>query len=64
MEEWWWQLLTVSIPEEEREEIQMAHGKVLNTTGWKEWWSGERGTQGHSLLHEFYEEQPSGCKMA
>ena len=62
--EWWWRLLAVSIPEEEREVIQNAHGKALNAVEWKEWWSGERGTQGHSLLQEFYEEQPSGCRTA
>ena len=48
-EEWWWRLLVASVPEEEREVIRMAHGKALNAAEWKEWWSGERGTQGHSL---------------
>ena len=42
----------------------MPQGRALNAAGWKEWWSGERGTQGHSLLQEFYEEQPSGYKTA
>ena len=52
-EEWWWRLLAASIPEEEREEIRMAHGKALHAAEWKEWWSGERGLKGAACYRNF-----------
>ena len=64
-EQWWWKLLTAIIPEEEREAVQTLSGNALTAEEWKAWWDNElRGTQGLSLLHEFYEEQPSGCRTA
>ena len=62
-EGWWWRLLESSIPEEERAAVQTANGKILSAEDWGAWWDGElRGTQGLSLLQEFYEEQPSACR--
>ena len=64
-EQWWWKLLTAIIPEEEREVIQTVRGSALTADEWKAWWGSElRETQGLSLLHEFYEEQPSGHRSA
>jgi len=64
-EQWWWKLLAAIIPEEEREGIQTVSGNALTAGEWKAWWVQElQGTQGLSLLQEFYEEQPSGCRTA
>ena len=64
-ERWWWKLLAVIISEEEREAIQTMRGSALTADEWKAWWGSElQETQGLSLLHEFYEEQPSGHRSA
>ena len=64
-ERWWWKLLAAIISEEEREAMQTVSGNVLTAEEWKAWWDKElQGTQGLSLLQEFYEEEPSGCRTA
>ena len=45
--------------------VQTVSGNALTAEEWKAWWVKElQGTQGLSLLYEFYEEQPSGCRTA
>ena len=62
---WWWRLLAAITSEEEREAMQTVSGNVLTAEEWNARWETElQGTQGLSLLYEFYEEQPSGCRTA